>query len=404
MNYKNLFPYFDLNPNDIYFDSAATTLKPKVVLDAEYEYNVKIGANSHNNLFKNAYIANQVLEEARRTCAKFINENNSEQIIFTSGTTHSLNQIVSGLKKHFKENDEVVLTELEHSSNLLPWKVLEKENKINLKYFNLNDNGSINIDKLKNSLSTKTKLVSFASNSNTMGTFNDIQKISKIIKAFNNEIIIIVDCAQSVSHHKIDVKQWNVDFIAFSAHKMYGPFGLGVLWGKKNLLELLEPIFYGGGNNSLISHNEFRLAKLPMRLEAGTLNLSAIYGFKTAIEFIENLTYLKINEHLQNLKNYFIDNLDEIEINKFNFYNLNNNEPIILFNLKNVNAQDFGSFLNKKYNILVRVGKHCARLSNEFLKEESTIRISFGIYNTIEDIKKLIIALKDADSWIEEIL
>ncbi|QGS52190.1 aminotransferase class V-fold PLP-dependent enzyme [Spiroplasma tabanidicola] len=404
MSYKKHFPYFYFNKDDIYFDSAATALKPKQVLDAEYEYNVKIAANTHNNLFKNAYIANEMLIETRKKVANFIGTSNYEQIIFTSGTTHSLNQVAFGLKKVLKKDDEILLTILEHSSNLLPWKILEEQIGIKINFLDLNSDGTIDVDNIKNKINKNTKIVSFANVSNTMGSLNDVKKITSIIKSINENIIVIVDGAQSVSHIKSNVNDWNIDFFCFSAHKMFGPFGLGVLWGKKQLLESLDPIMYGGGNNSSIEYEKYILAKVPYKFEAGTLNLSAIAGLKAAIDFIEEHNIENINNYLRDLKKYFIANINKIELEKFEFYNINNHEPIILFNLKNVNAQDFGSFLNKKYNILVRTGKHCARLAKHLIDSESTIRISLSIYNNKEDIDKLIIALQDADSWIDELL
>ncbi|ARU91275.1 cysteine desulfurase [Spiroplasma clarkii] len=404
MDYKKLFPYFTANPNEVYFDSAATVLKPKSVLDAEYNYNVKIAANTHNNLFDNAYLANEMVSTTRKLTAKLIGATRADEIIFTSGTTHSLNQIAFGLKKIFQPGDEIVLTKLEHSSNLLPWMVLAKELNLKLNYFDLEADGSIDLKNIKNFINAKTKLVAFANITNTMGALNLVEKITTTIKTINPQTLVVVDAAQAIIHTKTDVSAWNIDCLAFSAHKMFGPFGLGVMWAKKAVLEIMEPIFYGGGNNSAIEFDKFNLAKIPEKFEAGTLNLSAICGFQAALAFIDEINLQTLIEHGHSLKAYLRQAVKKLDQSKFEFYNLKTDEPIFLFNVKGVNAQDFGAFLNKNYHISVRVGKHCARLGKYVFKAESTIRVSFGIFNTTEDIDKLIEAMQNSDNWLDAIL
>ncbi|AHI53148.1 aminotransferase class V-fold PLP-dependent enzyme [Spiroplasma culicicola] len=404
MSYKENFPYFKYNKEEIYLDTAATSLKPKSVLDAEYEYNVKIAANTHNTLFNNAYKANQILEETRKLTGFFIGVENKEEIIFTSGATHSINQIVFGMQKTLSQGDEIVLNELEHSSNLLPWMVLAEKLGLAIKYFKLKDEGTIDINHIKDVINEKTKFVSFASVSNTYGGWNDVKTIVKNIRQINKNVKVVVDSAQSIAHIKTDVIDWDIDFLAFSAHKMYGPFGLGILWAKKDWLEIMDPIFYGGGNNSKILKNEYSLAKIPYKFEAGTLNLSAIAGFKEALNFINKISIEKINTYESMLKKYFVKLTKTLDPNKIKFYNLESNQPIVLFNVNKVNAQDFGIFLNKKYNISVRVGKHCARLAKDFSAVDSTIRASFGIYTTKKDLKYFIEALNDSDAWIDELI
>lgn len=404
MNFKNQFPYFQNNPKEIYLDAAATSLKPKCVLDAEYEYNVKIGANTHNNLFDNAYLANKIVDDVRVATANFIGAKNSQEIVFTSGATHALNQIAVGLKKILEDDDEIVLTKLEHSSNLLPWIIIAKEKKIKIKYLILKSDGSIDIDSIHKIITKKTKIVSFANVCNTMGAENDVQAIVEKIKQINSKAIIVIDAAQAISHSLTDVSAWKIDCLVFSAHKMFGPFGLGVLWAKETILEMMEPIFYGGGNNSAIELDNYRLAKIPFKFEAGTLNLSAIFAFKAALEFIQKISMQKIIEHLTNLKIYLREQVQKLDSKKFEFYNLTSQQPLFLFNVKGVNPQDFGAFLNKRFNISVRVGKHCARLSKYVIKTESSVRVSFSIYNTKNDIDTLIEALQHADDWIDSVL
>lgn len=404
MDLKKYFPYLTTNSQEVYFDSAATALKPKAVLDAEYDYNVKIAANTHNNLFDNAHFANVMLSETRELTRKFIGASKSEEIIFTSGTTHALNQLAFGLKKILTKTDEVVLTKLEHSSNLLPWMVLAQEIGFTIKYLELDGTGAIDVLKIKNTITSNTKIVSFASVSNTLAAWNDVKIVTKTIKNLNPQALVIVDAAQSVAHDHTDVTAWDVDAIAFSAHKMFGPFGLGVLWAKTELLKIMEPIFYGGGNNSAIEFDKFSLAKIPEKFEAGTLNLSAIYGFKASIEFINTIGMQVIIDHGRDLKKYLRTNLKQLDQNQFEFYNLESDQPIFLFNVKGVHAQDFGAFLNKNYHISVRVGKHCARLAKHVHDSESTVRASFSIFNTTKDLDVLIEALKHADEWIDAIL
>lgn len=404
MDYKSYFPYFKYNPDEIYFESAATSLKLEQVIKAEAEYNEKIAANTHNDLFDNAYKANVILDTTRKMTAKFIGAKNHNEVIFTSGATHSLNQICFGLKTYLKKDDEVVLTILEHSSNLLPWKVLEEEIGIKIKYLDLNDNGSIDPNKIDNTINKKTKIVSFASVSNTVGASNDVQSIANAIKNINNDIIIVVDIAQSVLHTRTNVEEWNVDFVAFSSHKMFGPFGLGILWGKKEKLDILKPLIYGGGNNVNITLTEYKLAQIPQKFEAGTLNLSAVYGFLEALKFIDKISIEKIQEYEEGLKRYLVDELSKIDVSKFEFYNLKNPQPIVLFNMIGVSSQDFGAFLNKKYKISVRVGKHCARLSHLKTGALTTIRASFSIYNTRNDIDIFIKALLDCENWVNELI
>ncbi|AUB31904.1 aminotransferase class V-fold PLP-dependent enzyme [Spiroplasma floricola] len=404
MNFKDNFSYFKNNSNEIYFDSAATSIKFDEVIKAQSEYDLKIGANAHNNLFNNAYKANQILSETREKIANFIGVEDKNEIIFTSGTTHSLNQLAFGMRNYLKVNDEILLTKIEHSSNLLPWRVLSDECQLKIDYLELDENFLIDISKIKDKLTKNTKVISFAMNSNTTAGLNNVKEIVKKIKSFNKEIIVILDLAQSIAHNIINVKDLNVDCIAFSTHKVYGPFGLGILWAKKEILQWLKPIFYGGGNNASIDISNYKLAPIPDKFEAGTLNLSAIYAFNKCLDIINTIKMQNLIAYEKELKIYFRSKLKQIDKTKFEFYNIENDQPIVLFNLKNVNSQDFGAFLNKKYNISVRVGKHCARLATDLLKVNSTIRASFSIYNTKEDIDKFIEALKDCDSWINELI
>ncbi|WP_338984677.1 cysteine desulfurase [Spiroplasma endosymbiont of Diplazon laetatorius] len=404
MNFKDKFSYFKNNAKEIYFDSAATSIKFDRVIEAQGEYDLKIAANSHNNLFDNAYKANQILSETRVKIANFIGAKDKDEVIFTSGTTHSLNQLAFGMRNYLNKGDEILVTKMEHSSNLLPWMVLAEEENLKIDYLELDENFLIDISKISEKVNDKTKVVSFAMNSNTTAGLNSVKEIVSKIRSINEKVIVILDLAQSIAHNKIDVTDLDVDCVAFSTHKLYGPFGLGVLWARKEILKWLKPIFYGGGNNTNISVDNYKLAPIPEKFEAGTLNLSAIYAFSICLDMINDLKLDNLIAYEEELKKYFRSKLNEIDQDKFEFYNLENNQPMVLFNLKNVNSQDFGAFLNKKYNISVRVGKHCARLATDVFKISSTIRASFSIYNTKEDIDVFIEALKDCDNWINEII
>ncbi|WP_031543394.1 aminotransferase class V-fold PLP-dependent enzyme [Mesoplasma photuris] len=403
---RNEFPVLKTQPNLIYFDNGATTLKHENVISAEMDYLINNGANPHTNDFKNAYLSNQLIDSARTKVAEFINAKNVNEVIFTPGTTQSINQIAFGLINEFKKGDQIVVTNLEHSANLLPWIKVAKDRGITIKNADLNPDFSININQLKNVINQNTKVFAFAHISNTIGVENDVKEIVKEVRKINKNVIIVLDAAQSIAHTKVDVQEFDVDFLAFSAHKMYGPFGLGILWGKYEILNRLEPLIYGGGMSDKIDDNliDYTLYDLPMKLEGGTPNISAIASIIPAINFLSEVGINNIKNHEMMLKNYFIKRVKEENLaNKIEFYSLNNTGSLITFNVNDINPQDIATFLDNKYNIASRSGSHCARRISDSIKTKIALRISLGVYNTIEEIEVLITALKNSENFLDAI-
>jgi cysteine desulfurase/selenocysteine lyase len=404
-DFRKFFPYLN-NQKTIYFDNAATNLKLEQVIVGENEFLRTINANPHTRDFDAAFTATEAIEDTRQAVAEFLNINDKSEIIFTSGTTHSLNQIVFGWRKNFKKGSNIVINHLEHSSNVLPFLALEKEGLISVRYTELKEDGTIDIDKIKDVVDENTTFFSFASVSNTIGATNEVAEIVKKVKEINKETLVIVDAAQSVAHLKTDLKEWNADFLAFSAHKIFGPFGLGVLFGKKQLLEKMDPIFYGGGNNHSISEHDFELSQIPDKFEAGTPNVSAIYAFKSVFSFLKSeVTLNEIHETESNLKKYALEKAKNLKNKNVNFYNLNNDGPILLLNVEGIPAQDLGTYLYSEAKIAVRTGSHCAKLLCEFNGCKTSVRASFSFLNTKEEIDILMEALeKSSENWLNAVI
>lgn len=382
-----------LNQDLIYLDNGATTLKPKRVVDKMVDYYEKYTSNIHRGDYNNAIKTNEEYDNVRNIVKDFINAEDPNEIVYTSGTTESLNLAVFGFfKNKLSEGDEVLISKAEHASNVLPWLALEKEKKIKVKYIPLDENYELTLDNLESSLTEKTKVISIAHISNVIGDIRDIEKIGKICKEKN--IYFVVDAAQSVSHIPIDVVKANVSFLAFSAHKMTGPTGVGVLYGKKELLKDMQPLKYGGGmNQSFESDNSYILKDYPIRFEAGTPPIAEVIGLGEAIKFITDIGVEKIHDHEYSLKKYLIDNLEKIP--NIVLYNKNSKSGIVTFNIKGVFSQDTSVYLNH-YNIAIRAGNHCAKILKDDLNIKNTCRISIYLYNTKEEIDKVIEVLKNS--------
>ena len=382
-----------LNQDLIYLDNGATTLKPKRVVDKMVDYYEKYTSNIHRGDYNNAIKTNEEYDNVRNIVKDFINAEDPNEIVYTSGTTESLNLAVFGFfKNKLSEGDEVLISKAEHASNVLPWLALEKEKKIKVKYIPLDENYELTLDNLESSLTYKTKVISIAHISNVIGDIRDIEKIGKICKEKN--IYFVVDAAQSVSHIPIDVVKANVSFLAFSAHKMTGPTGVGVLYGKKELLKDMEPLKYGGGmNQSFESDNSYILKDYPIKFEAGTPPIAEVIGLGEAIKFITDIGVEKIHDHEYSLKKYLIDNLEKIP--NIVLYNKNSKSGIVTFNIKGVFSQDTSVYLNH-YNIAIRAGNHCAKILKDDLNIKNTCRISIYLYNTKEEIDKVIEVLKNS--------
>lgn len=375
-----------LNNNIIYFDNGATSLKPKCIADSISFYYNNYSANAHRGDYDLSLLVDNKYEGTRTLVKEFINARKNKEIIFTSGATDSLNKIIFGyFKNYLKEDDEVLLTKSEHASNILPWFELKDEINIKINYIPLT-NLEVTLDNVKNSITDKTKVISIAHITNVVG---DIRPIKEIIEyAHSKNILVIIDGAQSVAHTKIDVQDLDIDFLAFSAHKMLGPTGVGVLYGKEELLNNIKPIIFGGGMNVSFQFDGTRVYnEIPSLLEAGTPNIAGVIGFGEAIKYLNNIGMDNIEKYEKDLKKYAINKLKNV--NDIIIYNENSESGIITFNIKDIFAQDLAIYLNK-YNICVRAGNHCAKILKDELGIKNTCRISLYFYNTKEEIDYLV--------------
>jgi len=392
---------FPMLRNDlIYFDNGATTLKPQCVIDEITNYYENYSANAHRGDYDISRKVDELYEETRDDVKDFINASRREEIIFTKGTTESMNMIIFGfMKNYLQKDDEVLITKTEHASNVLPWYTLEKEIGIKVKFIPLEDY-EVTIDNVKKSINDKTKVISLAWVTNTIGDIRPIKEITKV--AHDNNILMVVDGAQSVPHFKTDVLDNDIDFLAFSGHKMLGPTGVGVLYGKKKYLEMMKPFKYGGGMNSIFESNrDIEYKDVPLRLEAGTQNIAGVLGLKEAILYLQNIGMEKIEEHEKNLKQYAISKLKEIP--NITVYNENTESGIIIFNMDKIFAEDTSKYLNH-YHICVRAGNHCSKMVKDEIIVKNTCRISLYLYNTKEEIDKLIDVLKNSSNIYDIIL
>ena len=380
-----------LNQNIIYLDNGATSLKPKVISQSISDYYNNYSANAHRGDYDLSLTVDSKYEETRKLVKDFINAKTTKEIIFTSGATDSLNKIIFGFfKNYLKTNDEVLLTKSEHASNILPWFELADELNIKINYIPL-ENLEVTLDNVKRSITPNTKVISIAHITNVVG---DIRPIKEIISyAHSKGILVVVDGAQSVAHMQVDVQKLDIDFLAFSAHKMLGPTGVGVLYGKEELLNNMHPIIFGGGMNASFQFDGTRIYNdTPTCFEAGTPNIAGVIGLGEAIKYLNNIGMDKITNYEHNLKKYAISKLKTI--NDIIIYNENSQSGIITFNIKDIFAQDLAIYLNK-YNICIRAGNHCAKILNEDLGIKNTCRISLYFYNTKEEIDYLVKVLSN---------
>ena len=391
-----------LNKNEvIYFDNGATTLKPQPVIDAVVDYYTNYTANAHRGDYKNSLKVDDNYEGVRKKVKEFINAKETSEIAFTSGTTDSMNLIAFGYFKNIlQKDDEVLITESEHASNILPWFILAKEIGIKVKYIPLSKKIEVIIENVEKAITPKTKVISLAQITNVIGDIRPIQEISSI--AHKKNIYVVVDAAQSIAHTKVDVQKLDIDFLAFSAHKIYGPTGVGVIYGKFNFLDKLIPRNYGGGMNATFTTDGYlELREIPVRLEAGTPNIAGVIGLGAAIDYVNNIGIDNIKEYEHMLKRYLVSKLKQLDF--IEIYNEFNSGSIVAFNIKNVFSQDTAVYLDK-YNICVRAGNHCAKILNNVFNVNNTCRISLSFYNTKEEIDKLIEVLKNSGNIWNEIL
>ena len=384
----------------IYFDNGATTLKPKILSETISKYYNCYSANAHRGDYDISLKVDTMFEQSRDLVRRLINANDLSEIIFTSGATDSLNKIVFGyFRDYLNEGDEVILSRSEHASNILPWFELADFKKIKIKYVDLDDDFKINIKSLEKVITPKTKVISLAHTTNVIGDIRDIEKITEL--AHQKDILVVVDASQSIPHQKVDVQALDIDFLAFSAHKMCGPTGVGVLYGKRKLLNNIKPIIFGGGMNATFTDDGVRIySELPYLLEAGTPNIAGVLGFGEVIKYLNNIGFDKIYEHELELKKYALKKLKKIK--NLTIYNENSESGVITFNIDGIFAQDLAVYLNK-YKICVRAGSHCAKMLKNDLGIKNTCRISFYFYNTFEEIDRLVEVLMN-ENLKEEII
>ena len=393
-NMKKDFPLLE-NENITYLDSGATTQKPIQVIKAVEEFYQKYNANPHRGAYSLSVEATEQYENTRTKIAKFINAKHREEIIFSKNATESLNLIAYsyGLD-NLKKDDEVVISIMEHHSNLVPWQKMTKQTGSKLKYMYINENYEITDEEIENKITDKTKIVGITHVSNVLGTINNVKKIIKY--AHKKGAVVIVDASQSIPHMKIDVQDLDADFLVFSGHKMLAPLGIGVLYGKREILNKMTPFLMGGDMIEYVYEQDTTFAPLPNKFEAGTQNVEGVIGLGAAIDYIENLGYDKIQEIEHEVISYARQELSKLDyLTLYTTPNEENHSSVISFNIKGVHPHDVASILDSE-GVCVRSGNHCAQPLMRFLGIDSTCRASFYIYNTKDDVDKLVKALDKA--------
>ncbi len=393
------FPF--LFNNITYLDNGATTLKPLVVVKKIEEYYTEYTSNAHRGDYKTSLKVDTEYELARNKVQKFINAKSRKEVVFTSGATESLNYIATGFFSNILEpGDEILITKSEHASNVLPWFRLARELNLEVNYIPLDNNYYVTIENVLKSITPKTKVIALAQVTNVIGDLRPIKEIARL--AHDRGIFLVVDGAQSVPHMKIDVQDLDCDFLAFSAHKLCGPTGVGVLYGKEELLEEMEPVNLGGGmNESFDDVNDVYLKSLPTRLEAGTPNIAGVIGLGAAIDYLSKIGMDNILEHEKKLRKYLVNKL--VDIKHIDIINLESDTGIVAFNVDGIFSQDVSVYLDK-YNICVRAGNHCAKILKDAVGVKNTCRVSLYFYNTKEEIDRLVELLSDKNRILKEMI
>ena len=397
-NVRKDFPILKRTVRDnkplVYLDNASTTQKPKQVIDAITNYYNNYNANIHRSVYSIAEEATEAYEKTRDKVAKFLNIQKREEVIFVRGTTEGINLVAYAWgRKNIEKGDIIVTTEYEHHSNIVPWQLLVKEKDAKLEYIGIDDNGELILDQLDKYLATgKVKLVTFSLMSNVLGTISDYDTI--ISKCKKAGVKILVDGAQAVPHMTVDIEKIGCDFFAFSAHKMLGPTGIGILWVRKEILETMNP-FHGGGDMIREVHKyETTWNDLPYKFEAGTPNIADVIGFGTAIDYLSNIGMDKIRQHEIELTKYALEKLSTVKgIKIYGSKDISKHGGVISFNFANVHPHDVAQIIDQE-GIAVRSGHHCAQVLMERLDVAATNRASFYIYNTKDDIDKLVKSLE----------
>ena len=400
-NIRSQFPILNQQVNGkplVYLDNAATSQKPICVLDSWQKYYTEINANVHRGIHTLSQLATEEMELSRRKIQKFINAKNDFEVIFTKGTTEGLNLIAYSLTNLIKENDEIIISYLEHHSNIVPWQMLCERTGAKLKVIPMDENGILQLDFLDENLSERTKIVSVNQVSNALGIVNPIEEIIAKTRA-NSDAIIVIDGAQSAPHFKINVQKMDCDFFVFSGHKMYAPMGTGILYGKEEILRKIQPFHGGGEMIATCSFEKTTYADLPFKFEAGTPNVGGNIALGAAVDFIENIG----SEHLQNHENALLDYAQKqlLQIEGLKIYGEKAHRTgVVSFNLEGIGiSSDVGMILDK-LGIAVRTGHHCTQPIMNFFDIAGTVRASFAIYNTFEEIDVLAEGVKKAQKML----
>ncbi|MBP3892211.1 MAG: cysteine desulfurase [Solobacterium sp.] len=384
------FPMLKNHPELVYFDNGATTFKPQVVIDKVEHYYTHATANVHRGDYALSVEVDRLYDETRAIVARFLNCDASE-VAFLHNDTECLNQIVYGLSYQLKKGDIVLTSVAEHASNLLPWYRLKEQLGIEIKYLPVNAQGVVDLEAAKALMSKQVKVIALAHVTNVLGSVQPIQELCELAHQYG--AYMVVDGAQSVPHRKVDVKALDLDFLTFSSHKMCGPNGVGVLYGKKELLENIPPLVLGGGMNARFqSDGSVLLKDVPTRFEAGTPNIEGVIGFGAACEYLMDIGMDQIHNYEKELRSYFAEQIKPLA--HIQFYNPDNATGPITFNAKEVFAQDAAGYLASK-NIAVRSGNHCAKILHELIGTDSTIRASLYFYNTKEEVDRCVEAIKE---------
>ena len=402
MDFKSDFPIFQ-NRDITYLDSGATTQKPSYVIEKIDEFYKNMNANPHRGAYGLSIEATTAYEETRKKIADFIGAKSPEEIIFSKNASESLNLIAYsyGLN-NLKGNDEVVLSIMEHHSNLVPWQYVTKKTNSVLKYMYINDEFELSKEEIESKITSNTKIVAITHVSNVLGTINNVKEIIKY--AHKKGAIVVVDGSQSIPHMKIDVKDLDADFFVFSGHKMFAPLGIGVLYGKKEILNKMNPFLMGGDMIEYVYEQETTFAPLPNKFEAGTQNVEGVIGLGAAIDYIQKIGYENIEKIESELVAYAREELQKLEFIKLYMpKDPNHHSSVVSFNIENVHPHDVASILDSN-NVCVRSGNHCAQPLLRFLGIDSTCRASFSIYNTKQDIDTLVLSLKKAYNIFEKYL
>lgn len=393
-NIKNDFPLLQ-NRDIAYLDSGATSQKPQAVIDAIENFYKNYNANPHRGAYTLSQEATEIYEDTRTKIAKFINAKHREEIIFSKNATESLNLIAYsyGLEK-IQKDDEIVISIMEHHSNLVPWQKVAKTKGAKLNYMYINDNFELSDEEIESKITDKTKIVGIAHVSNVLGTINNVEKIIKY--AHKKGALVVLDASQSIPHMRIDVQALDADFVVFSGHKMLAPLGIGILYGKREILNNISPFLMGGDMIEYVYEQDTTFASLPNKFEAGTQNVEGVVGLGAAIDYIEKIGYDAIQEKEHEVLKYAREELRKLDF--LDLYLTNTDEhhsSVISFNIKGVHPHDVASILDSE-KVCVRSGNHCAQPLMRFLGIDSTCRASFAFYNTKEDVDKLVNALEKA--------